>query len=372
MMIHRNIIPVFYAFILALGCISCSDEPEPEPISEVQRAVLVYMVADNSLSGFDSSDINEMIIAANNGDFQGNRLFVYHSSRNETPKLKEITASGEQILKEYEHTPYSVSISRMSEVFSDFKSISPAKSYSLILWSHSSAWIQNGEIEPQVSTNSWGEERGHYMNIPSLAKAVTGQGFDYIYFDCCYMANVESLYELRYATPWVVASTIEVPADGMPYDETLKYLMADTPDLRAAAQTTFDYYDAMSGSNRTCTLSIIDMTKLSQLAQATRDIYQNGTPPSGYTPQTFMVRKSYLFDMKDYINSFDISESYLNQWNEVFDSTVTYSVATPMIWNQVSLDRANGLSTYILDADHKADYNGYNTLSWWHDVASFL
>lgn len=370
--IFNHIILLSSATCMSLGALSCSDSDDPVP--ETGRAILVYMVADNSLgsAGYDGRDIAEMTAAAANGDLGSNRLIVYHSSRGEAPQLKEITPEGAKALKTYGYSPSSVSMARMREVISDFDKVAPASSRGLVLWSHASAWIQNGITEPEASTYSWGDERGRYMNVTSLAEAVGDAGFDYIYFDCCYMANVESLYELRHATPRVVASTTELPADGMPYDLTLKYLAADTPDLRAAAETTFNHYNSLTGADCTCTISVIDMTALPRLAEATVNIYRNAHPRPGYVPQPFMTSGCYIYDMSDYLNAFDATTDQLRLWNEAFRATVIYSSATPMLWNRVKLDRANGLSTYIIDENHQASWQGYETLSWWHDVASAL
>lgn len=356
------------AIALLSGC--SSDEPE----AKCGRSVLVYMAADNSLgaSGYDSNDLDEMLHAARNGDLGNNRLIVYHASRSEAPALKEITSHGIVTLKNYDYSQSSVSVARMSQVFADFKSMAPAKAYGLILWSHASGWIQNGIDESAtLSPKSWGDDRGKHANIPSLTRALEGQQFDYIYFDCCFMANIESLYQLRHVTPVAVASTTELPADGMPYDLTIKYLVANNPDLAKAAKATFDYYDSLQGADRTCTISVIDMTRIDALAQATKDVFLNWQSEANYAPQQFMVSGCYLYDMADYIKSQTIDPDLKRQWIAAFNDAVTLSLATPKLWNHISLDRANGLSCYILTDETESSYRGYDELEWWSDVGQF-
>ena len=374
MILHKYIILALSSALFLLSAVACSDNDDPVDVTPSRRALLVYMVADNSLGkkDFDSLDLAEMSAAAANGDLGSSRLLVYHSSARQAPQLKEITPSGIKLIKSYPYSPSSVSVERMKEVISDFDKAAPAIDRGLILWSHASAWIQNGISNPSASVKSWGDERGRYMNIPDLADAVADASFVFIYFDCCYMANIESLYELRDATPRVVASTTEIPAGGMPYDRTLRFLAADSPDLRAAALATFRHYDSLSGSDRTCTISVIDMTSLPRLADATARIYQAADSPQNYSPQPFMTSGCYLFDMSDYINSFDAPQELLLQWNEAFHNTVIFSAATPMIWNRVPLDRANGLSTYIIGPTRPSSFRGYDSLDWWRDVASFI
>lgn len=361
------------SFLAAL--VSCSgDEPDVDGKS-VDRAVLVYMAADNSLgsAGNDVRDLDEMCRAAAAGDLGESRLIVYHASRNANPELVEITAEGQVALKSYDYSPSSVTIERMREVFADFKSVAKAGSYGLILWSHASGWIQNGVSEPASSQLSFGDERGRYMNVTSLAVALDGEPFDYVWFDCCYMANIESLYQLRHAAPVIVASVTELPADGMPYDETLRYLTGGSPDLYSAAEATFNHYNSLTGSRRTCTISVVNTPALDRLASATRAIYSSCQPPlTGYSPQPFMTSGCYLFDFKDYVHAFNCSPDLKSEWDDAFGEAVGLSLSTPMLWNVVPLERCNGLSCYILESLDDSSFRGYSQLEWWSDVASHL
>lgn len=363
--------------LLVLSVYSCSNSTDEPKEDMVSRAVLVYMLADNSLgsAGYDTDDLAEMLTAARNGDLDDGRLIVYHASTRQAPILKEITAEGERVLKVYDYTPLSVSSQRMNEVIQDFKNTAPAQNYGLILWSHASGWIENGieeNLNGDNTPNSFGEERGRKMNITTLASILDDKGFDYICFDCCYMANVESLYEIRNSAPIVMAYSTEIPAPGMPYDLTLKYLMKPNVDLKGAARATFDYYDALSGADRTCTVSVIDLTKLSELALATKAVFSSSTPASDLIPQQFMTSGCYLFDMNQYVNSFNATTEDMKRWNDAFRATVKLSLATPRLWNYLPLDNAHGLSTYILNAEKSPEYQGYNRLQWWHDVASHI
>ncbi len=389
--------------LLFLVMTACDNEspslyPDSEPIEgasdRLERAVLVYMLSDNDLGdgSYDRENLADMIRAAKDGRLGNNRLLVYHDdAKAANPKLKEVTPMGLKILKEYDNSQTSISPERMSQVIADFKSFAPANHFGLILWSHATGWLQTGEnvllngVEPM-----WvGEDRGKFMNVTTLAQVLNGKGFDYIYFDCCHMASVESLYELRNVADKFVGSCAELPAEGMPYYETLPYLMAIYPDLEGAAHTTYAKYSALSGAECSCTMSVIDASQLSRLAEATRQIYQlHPTLPADYTGQPFERKKRngepcYLFDMEHYIealysNSSDIRgmrKAYA-EWLIAIDDCVTYSATTPWIfygwYNGFKVDSHCGLTTYILRQESDADTKGYRTLSWYGDVASAL
>lgn len=366
--------------LIFTGCSGHGDDPEPE----CPRAVLVYMVANNSLgtAHYDSADLNEMAIAARQGDFGDSRLFVYHHARNSAPVLKEITTSGERTLITYDTSASSVSSARMSRVIDDFARIAPASRRGIILWSHGSGWIENGIEQPRATEASvkagtaplsFGDDGGRYMNVTTLATTLRGKGFDYIYFDCCYMAGVEVVYELRDCADRIVASSTELPASGMPYDETLRHLLKADADLVGAARTTFDFYNSLSGQDRTCSISVIDTAGLDELAEATKTIYEtNNVTTEGFAPQQFMTYKCYLFDFGQYAH--DLASQYPGlkaRFDNALDKVIAYKASTPRIWNVLPLTCHSGLSTRIPGYSEDDRYN-YDNLQWAADVASAL
>lgn len=377
------ILKILFLVVPVMMLTGCSDH-EDGPAPECPRAVLVYMAANNSLGAahYDTDDLNEMAIAARQGDFGHSRLFVYHHARNAAPVLKEITAYGERIVATYDKSASSVSSARMSRVIDDFRRYAPASRYGIILWSHGSGWIENGmeqsarpnaRSEGEMIPLSFGDDGGRYMNVTTLATTLRGKGFDYIYFDCCYMAGVEVAYELRDCASRIVASSTELPASGMPYDETLRYLLKADADLAGAARATFDFYNAMSGQNRTCTISVIDTAGLEALAEATRAVYEaNNVTSDGFAPQQFMTYKCYLFDFGQYVGDLASQHPGLKAgFDNALDNTVIFKASTPRIWNVLPLTHHSGLSTRIPDYSDDDSYN-YDNLQWASDVASAL
>ena len=207
------------SLIISFCLVSCSDDDGPEVKKESSRTLLVYMVSDNSLYSFGESDLKEMLTAARNGGLKNDgRLLVYYAS-GVTPELREITPDGIVTLKTYDDVTSSVTVSTMRRVMADMHQLAPANDYALVMWSHSSGWLKPSVSAPQ--NRSWGVENstgGAEMSIPELADALRGEHFSFMYFDCCYMGNIETLYELRGITDYVVASPTEIPSDGMPYN----------------------------------------------------------------------------------------------------------------------------------------------------------
>lgn len=365
--------------IVSVALFSCRDKEDDEPPVPVSdRTVLVYMVADNSLGtqSSDLSDIKEMLVAAQNGDFDNSRLLVYRSTHDVDPTMFEITPQGKVTVKDYDNSLPSVSYARMKTVIADAKAAAPAKAYGLILWGHGSGWLQNGVEEPELAPLSFGgDSRSRWMNVTTLREAVHGENFDWIYFDCCHMASVEVAYELRDETGFIIGSVTELPGDGMPYDKNLACLMPLDSNLEQACRNTYELYDKQFGHNRTCTMSLIRTAGLERLAAVTREVMEAGTDlPSNYRPQKFMTGETcYYFDLENYISALIPDGSPLApEFASALGSTVIYKASTPYLWNIIALKNHCGLSAFILkDAASAFDRNNYNQLQWWKDVVSY-
>ena len=120
---------------------------------------------------------------------------------------------------------------------------------------------------------SFGDDYGAEMKVTTLAQALEGRSFDFIYFDACLMGSVEVAYELRKLTPWIVGSPTELQVYGMPYHKNVPMFFLREPDLVGAARNTYEYYaDGTDGMVPAASMVVIDTRALDDLASATRDI----------------------------------------------------------------------------------------------------
>lgn len=359
---------------------SCGNEtePQPEPQPEkVRRTVLVYMVADNSLGsgGYDTSDLREMALASDAVKDAGGRLLVYYAPRNDAPQLLEIKPEGNEILKIYDNTEYSVSAARMSTVLDDAFQFSPSDSKGIIFWSHADGWLNDGIDEGDLSLRGFGYEHGKKMRLTTLAQVLEGRDLDFVYFDCCYMGSVEVAYEMRDVAPVIAASPAEVPANGMPYNETLPYFFSQgSADIVGAASTTFAYYNSLSGSSRTCTMAVYDTSALERLAKATAEVYKvsGGETDEGFRPQRYMTESTcYYYDLAQYVRAQHAPQELINEFDAALAATVMYENATPRLWDRLDVTYHCGLSTYILSPEQSADTKNYKLNRWYRDVTIY-
>lgn len=379
-------IKLLYLFLLMIiGLSSCTSESEPKQQEPAKRTILVYMVANNSLSSYSYYDIDEMQTAIRNYGLNNGRLLIYHAPISDAPKLLELTVKNNIVStiehKTYNNTTYSTDPERLEQVINDMESLAPALDYGLVLWSHSDAWREHTNSKSLLPTTgikplSFGDDRNHYMKVTSLADVLNKHNFSFIYFDCCHMASIEVAYELRNATDFIIGSAAELPAAGMPYDENLPLLFADTPQLEQACRNTFNYYNSQTGASKTCTISLISTEHIDELADISREIFQYQLFPSDYAPQPY-VRNSmgacYLYDMSHFMHAITPDATTTLRYNMAFNQVVLYNAATPYIFNELKIDNHCGIGCYIVNNldDKIANQYGYFNQSWWKDVASY-
>lgn len=350
------------------------------------------MIANNSLGNssnpsqqYDDKDLAEMQKAVLNNDIKNGRLIVYHvpPAKEGVPTLKEITSDGIIDLKTYDSSTLSTDPAQLEQVISDTYAHAPALDYGLILWSHSSAWVEYPTAKSittekqNIQPLAFGEEitgnGTYYMKVTSLAQVLNKHNFNFIYFDCCHMASIEVVYELKNATKYIIASTTELPADGMPYDLNIPLFFEETPRLKQACQNTFDFYNNLTGNNKTCAISLIETTHLNELASISREIFSaKAELPIDFNPQQFVYGSScYSFDFEQYLTTLSPSEDISHNFRDILNKVVLYKNTTPSIWGLIEMKYHCGLGCHILKKESDSSVRGYNNHLWWQDVVKY-
>lgn len=163
--------------VTAISCGSSKDEPKEQPS---EHTVIVYMAACNSLGsrGFDQKDLIEMQEAVANNTLHG-QVLVYRGDIDGNAKLYRMTAEGPKPLRDYASDGLSsVHSERMINVLKDARTLAPARSYGLVLWSHGNGWLQTGieDNNNEFQPTAWGEDRGRVMNITTLRRVLEQSG----------------------------------------------------------------------------------------------------------------------------------------------------------------------------------------------------
>ena len=144
-----NLQVVVYKFMctmfILLGMASCHCLSPDEEL-QYDRTVLVYMAAENSLSGgnFHQQDIDEMLLAGT--DIPGNSRLLVYLDDTSLPRILSIERQGGRrpvikVLHSFTAEHNSGDSETLRLVMEWMSANSPSQSYGLVFWSHGDAWL---------------------------------------------------------------------------------------------------------------------------------------------------------------------------------------------------------------------------------------
>lgn len=392
---------LFLSIILLF--ISCEKEKSNDVNPTVNRTILVYIMGDNSLSGYVNYDIEEMKEAVAAGVLGKNNNLVVYIDDKETPRLIRIKEqSGKavtEIIRNYDEQT-SVSKSVMTSVFSETFHRFPAYSYGLVLWSHGDGWLPDTSGKKKITTRWIGADGdfGPYMEIKELVDVLAlFPKFEFIFFDACFMQSIEVAYDLQDYTKYMIGSVTETPGTGAPYHKILKFLYEPECNIEGMISNYYDYYlstftNAPSGNNQIwpygCSISAIKCENINELTAKTREIIANAdlSNPDVANIQIYDLRArrtSYgnlccYYDFNGFIRSIASDKTY-SEWKSLLDDCIpenyrktTKSCYSAYINNTFSIDQSQycGISSYIILPNDKftATNEKYKELNWYKAV----
>ena len=394
----------------AWSCDSEKDGPKgPEKKETAQTTLLIYAVATNSLSGNLVSDKNEMLKAAEKIDLDKNNILVFETrylndastgastSKVSLLKLSKIEEEYDwETIQEFENGYPSLDPSNINGIIQYVAENYPADNKGLILWSHSTAsqpYVSSRALEDLPMMYSFGQDQinkneFNQINIDDLASSVPDNLFDYIWFDSCYMSNIETIYEFRDKCDAFIGYPTEVLEYGLPYDIVLPYLVGVKPDLKEAADLFFKYYAESSyAAMRIATIAVIDMNKIDLLADLFGEVSQELNVSSSSLMKYTRYSTGPFYDLGDYakallkeqlngsseeIPSEEIeikTEEFNKEWDDTLNECVIYKAATQYNFagQLIDQDRYSGISTHVYsfgtqDSDSESYYK---SLGWY-------
>ena len=378
-----------YAVFLA----SCSTEhsvetPRPRPVRKdtVENVFVMYLMGNNNLSGYLSTNIEQALAAVSETN-PGNdgRVLVFFD-----------TAGGSALYElEYDYDSHKAVRNTLADygsvdcsdwrvvarVVDDIKKFAPASHYALSIGAHGWGWLpgylgtdrKNRSIKHgpmnwmqakahavcgDAATRNIGPDGASWIDISDLARGLAGLHFDFIMMDACFSASVEALYDLRSAADYVMASPCEIMAKGFPYEDMVSTIFSAWGNWSRIADCFVDYFAAEQYFN-SAYISIVDMSELDALAQKFSDIVCSGLTSAvdADAVQHYEQLDSHIFyDMKHYVLGMNCTSNYLvEDFLTQLSRTVVYTRATERIWTNIYGNRgewivlrhASGLSSYI-------------------------
>ena len=398
---------------LAMTFTSCSEEAF-DPDSVNKQTILVFYPwtgskSSTGLLGYLQNNIDSICdgIIDRKG-LNNSRVLVFLSDKYNHSTLYDLqynatTKSVDRVsLKEYEGASYA-SAEGIADILNEVKTKASALNYALIVgvhgcgWTYASDWsrypyyarpsvtrprdnnfsgIQFGPDPNAPLTRFFGSVSlaENAMDISTLAEGIRESGLkmQYILFDACYMSNIETAYELKDVTNYMIASGSEIMAAGLPYRSMWSYLNSPTPNYSGIVSTSVNFYK--NSSAPFCNLAAIDCRQVEKLAGVMKDInaeYQLSASVSldsiqhldGFRPNLF-------YDLETYVDSLHPSGYLLDQFKSQLKLTIKASDHTDeaytCIYSSDSFKIKNYCGITISDpSQHSVAIKGREKTGWW-------
>ncbi len=375
----RKINCLFLAIICLSIFNSCDKIPSGNP--EFNRVVVLYMAANNNLNSFALHNLE----ALKNGfiplEKSKDILVIYQHLEGKAPKLVRLYKNSagdveEDLVSSYENQN-SANGDVLKSVLNKIKVIFPSKEYGLILWSHATGWLPQGYYSTSYNhaffedpfkdiVKSFAEDRGVEMEIKELKLAIPYK-LSFLIFDCCLMGGIESIYELRNKTDYIIASPTEIMAYGFPYSDVMSPLFKPKANLEETCRLFYEYYNNQTGVNKSATIALYKTDELQELARISKVIFNNNRAKiqslnmSKIQPY-FRMNKHWYWDLGNFMSEIATPTEY-SQFNIALSKVVKAKWSTPSFLD-IPITNYSGLSTYIQNPQNEYLDTFYKDFDW--------
>lgn len=398
---------IIYSIILVLGLngmfTACSHDDDTNEQIKNQQTVLMFLPWSNLNNAF-LKNISALKTAIEYQKGLGTKkVMVFFGNGPTTAILMELAYKDNicisDTLKHYtfsSSTPEYTTATGLASIFNDVISMASAKNYGLIIGGHGLAWLPKGtssyskqqrvrhtttEKCPYALTRFYGHasNSNYQTDITTLATAIKNSfsKTDYILFDDCYMANMETAYDLKDATNYILATAIEILEEGIPYATIGESLLNNNYD--AVCKGIYDYYkDYTYGTNtyHSCTFSAIKTSEIDALATIMKQINSRFTFNSEELENVqcldSKIRTPYFYDMGDYVKHLCTDETLYQQFLQQLQLMVPYKYNTyeyyysdgGFSYNTVPINTFSGLTISDPSTNSTIEKLRTNT-AWW-------
>lgn len=357
---------------------SCDPVSQDAPEYPVQqKSVLIYMVANNNLASNATNNINALMDGYIPTE---DNLLIYLHSTNGNPSLMRIykKADGAVAVDTVYRFPAmnSADPESLTSVMKVCQTMFPAQEHGLVLWSHGTGWLPKGYYG---RTRSFGQDGGNEMDIIDLAAALPHK-LDFIIFDACLMSGIEVAYQLKDSVDYIIASPTETLSDGFPYSDIMKHIFRSPMELTSVAKDYYDYYNGMSGSSRSATISVIKTSELENVAAKAKAIFEkygnNGNFSSKLIDTTqvqkyYRSNKHWFYDINGLMQQ--LAGEDAKEFTNALEKAVIYKAATPdFLGMHINSEKYSGVSTYIPSPRADAELLDYYKKLLWNQETGYI
>lgn len=344
------------------------------------HALLFYFLG-TSLKNYFQSNLTMVESVASKGLLDNSRVVVFLQNSTTRGSMFEIYYDSglKSVLREHiadYELPATYNEQMLAKIMSNLVAVAPATEYGLYIGSHGKGWIPKVESNTGMTTYQtaieeriWmpapgaamvrhiGDNTSTQLNTTEVAQAIasTGVHLNYMIFDVCYMSNIESAYDLKNVTDYILASPCEVMAAGMPYTEMIPIMVSNTPlkeRLDSAAEAFVEYYKkTQSGIYSSACSAVINCKELEALAQCVK---QTNMHMKDIDPETIQVYDGVsssrnpthiFFDIEDYITQSCTDSNAVKAFTDQLSRTLSGQHHTESFYSAYN-NKANPINFY--------------------------
>lgn len=331
---------VLLPLIFHIMC-SCSN-PVLTDACFYDKNLILYVVADNNLTSYSDSLLNYIITA----EIPSGCNILAYIDNDKEPILYSKNEGELTVIHRYNEMN-SLSDISFRDFFASVTHDYPAKETGLVLWSHGTGWLPSGS-----NTRSFGDDNGNTVNIDKLSEILYGLKPDYLILDACLMGTVETLWELRNTSKYIISSPALIPSIGIFRNNSTEILFSNESVEQRLKKLCNNYiYTNESYSGEKC-ISMVETEKLKILADSIRNIRKFSPLAISDFPYFEFRSQKVFFDFRVLLGKF--------QKEHLFDDYIYYSCSSYN--NQEIL--LSGLSIFIPYDGNRAYHQSYVDLNW--------
>lgn len=405
-----------FAIVSIIGLGSCTEEAvDVDKVNKQTILVFLPWTGGNSSIGLTKALSNNIdSICAGITDKKGlnnTRVLVFFSNNANNSTLFDLTYN--DVTKEVSRTPIKTyegsaynSANGFADLLNEVRQNAEALNYALIIGGHGCGWscaddwinypnqaksfntqqtfdtsfsgIQFGADPNNPTTRFFGsvDRKENSIDLSTLAEGIKQSGIkmQYILFDVCYMGNVETAYELKDVTNYLIATSSEIMANGIPYRSMWSYLNGTTPNYSSLVNGIVNFYK--NSSTPYCNMAAIDCRQLDALTNVMKEINQKYTLDTTIPLDSIQPLDGFLphlsYDMAVYVDSLKPSGYLKEQFNNQLKKTVKaaahteYAYTALDLYPEVTIKVKNYCGLSISDpSQHPVAIRGKEKTGWW-------
>ena len=404
--------------MLSAGCSDWEPIDPPKPVP-AERGFFMY---DNIGSPFAGNVAAAGRAVAAGALDPGERVIVYHrmSSGNVIYELVRSTSlrEGFEKMERKKYAPgenSSLDAATMARVVGDVRALFPEDpDWGFAFGSHGLGWIPKTNTVPisrrrdasggvshhpfdvlwaereNPRTRFFASDRGHKLDVSEFIDALDGEEgdrweWDFIVLDDCFMASVETLYDMRSLADYIIATPTEILIEGFPYDRVVVEVFGDWNEkgFIGVGEEYIDYYGGLSDDYACATVAVVKMAEMEDLAEAVEGLnLRSGELDPEAQKIQYLERLSnpghVFYDLDDYLGAVkkETMPAEYNAFRAQLDRTVVYAGHTGKFYSDfggggyVSVEHFSGLAVFIPWSRTASLFEMYRQTEWYKDVYS--